>query len=49
MELQTLQSYAKSKGFDSDLEIYDVEYWVRRQRNSILGMLFHTPLADGHF
>lgn len=38
MELQTLQSYAKSKGFDSDLEIYDVEYWVRRQRNSILGM-----------
>jgi len=38
MELQTLQSYAKSKGFDSDLEIYDVEYWVRRQRNSILGV-----------
>ena len=38
MELQTLQSYAQSKGFDGDLEIYDVDYWVRRQRNSILGM-----------
>ena len=42
MELQTLQSYAQSKGFDGDLEIYDVDYWVRRQRNSILGMLFHS-------
>ena len=37
MELETLQSYAESFGFEENLEFYDVDYYIRKQRKSILG------------
>jgi oligopeptidase A len=37
-ELDALQSYAESRGFDEELQTYDVEYFKRKQRRTILGM-----------
>ncbi len=38
LELENLQSYAESRGFDEDLEIYDVAYFQRKQRRTLIGM-----------
>ena len=37
MELEALQNYANTRGQDEDLEVYDVDYWTRKQRRTILG------------
>ena len=38
IELEQLQAYAESRGFDEDLEVYDVEFFKRKQRRTLLGM-----------
>jgi oligopeptidase A len=37
LELENLQSYAESRGFDEDMEVFDVEYFKRKQRRTLLG------------
>ena len=37
MELEALQNYANTRGQEEDLEVYDVDYWTRKQRRTILG------------
>lgn len=37
IELETLQAYAHARGFDDDIEVFDVEYFQRKQRRTILG------------
>ena len=37
MELEALQNFANTRGQDEDLEVYDVDYWTRKQRRTILG------------
>lgn len=38
VELEQLQTYAASRGFDEDIEVYDVEFLKRKQRRTLLGM-----------
>ena len=38
MELEQLQAYGASRGFDEDIEVYDVEFLKRKQRRTLLGM-----------
>ena len=38
IELEQLQAYAESRGFDEELEVYDVEFLKRKQRRTLLGM-----------
>ncbi|XP_040575290.1 uncharacterized protein [Lepeophtheirus salmonis] len=37
-ELESLQYFAESTGFEEDLATYDVEFFKRKQRKSVLGM-----------
>ena len=37
-ELEQLQAYGSLRGFDDDIEVYDVEFLKRKQRRTILGM-----------
>lgn len=37
VELENLQAYAESRGFDEQIEVYDVDFFQRKQRRSILG------------
>jgi Zn-dependent oligopeptidase len=34
-EIDSLQEFAKSRGFDDQLEQWDVAYWRRKQRASL--------------
>merc|ERR1712136_266127 len=38
MELEQLQAYGASRGFDEEIEVYDVEFLKRKQRRTLLGM-----------
>ena len=39
MELEQLQAYGASRGFDEDIEVYDVEFLKRKQaRNHLANM-----------
>ena len=38
VELEQLQAYAASRGFDEDIEVYDVEFLKRKHRRTLLGM-----------
>lgn len=38
VELENIQTYAESRGFDEEIQFYDLEYFKRRQRKTILGM-----------
>lgn len=38
IELEQLQAYGASRGFDEDIEVYDVEFLKRKQRRTLLGM-----------
>ena len=37
-ELEQLQAFAASRGFEEDIEVYDVEFFKRKQRRTLLGM-----------
>jgi len=37
LELENLQVYAETRGFEEQLEVYDVAYFKRKQRRTILG------------
>ena len=38
VELENLQKYAESRGFSEEIEVFDVEYFKRKQRRTVLGM-----------
>ncbi|TRY68570.1 hypothetical protein TCAL_06919 [Tigriopus californicus] len=38
MELESLQAYAESRGFDHDLTYYDIPYFKRKFRRTFLGL-----------
>ena len=37
LELENLQVYAETRGFEEQLEVYDVAYFKRKQRRTVLG------------
>jgi len=37
-ELEEMQSYANSRAFEGDIDVFDIEYFRRKQRRTILGM-----------
>ena len=37
IELENLQAFAESRGFDDDIEVFDVDYFKRKQKRSLLG------------
>ena len=36
-ELDGLQEYAESRGFEDDIKIYDIDFFKRKQRRTMLG------------
>ena len=36
-ELEGLQEYAESRGFEDDIKLYDVSFFKRKQRRTMLG------------
>jgi len=38
MELESLQNFAESRGFEEDIEVWDVEFFRRKQKRFILGV-----------
>lgn len=34
-----MQTYAEARGFDETIQVYDVEYFKRKQRRSLLGLV----------
>lgn len=38
MELEALQNFAESRGFEEDIEVWDIEFFKRKQKRFILGV-----------
>ena len=46
LELENLQVYAETRGFEEQLEVYDVAYFKRKQRRTVLGWDFFPVINN---